>query len=171
MSFSVFTLGEGVCSKTSSNQSIALPTCPLLTFDLAVLHILSTTTLALLLVTISNSLSPSYASSLSAIPNKQDPEGGLIMWELAVNSPPPSPTLRPSASASGMGYGAIDEPLTRTVDPPMVKRDKFTEGRVVSYGLLLLVSVSVVISAIILIALGEFGKFISSQCRSIADDK
>jgi hypothetical protein len=162
MSFSVFTLGEGVCSKTSSNQSIALPTCPLLTFDLALLHLLSTTTLALLLVTISNSLSPSYASSLSAIPNKQDPEGGLIMWELAVNSPPPSPTLRPSgsalASASGMRYGAIDEPHTRTVDPSIVKKDKFIEGRVVSYGLLLLVSVSVVICAIILIALGEFGK-------------
>lgn len=163
MSFSVFTLGEGVCSKTSSNQSINLPTCPLLTFDLALLHLLSTTTLALLLVTISNSLSPSYSSSLSSLANKQDDETGeevgLIMWELAINSPPPSPTLRPSGSvlASGMGYGAIDEPLTRTVHPPVGKKDKFAEGRVISYGLLLLVSISVVISAIVLMVLGEFG--------------
>jgi hypothetical protein len=169
MSFSVFTLGEGVCS--TSPLQITLPTCPLLTFDLALLHLLSTSTLALLLVILSISLSPGYAASLSTFQankvvgrgdNDGDGDGDvLIMWELAVNSPPPSPRLAPLVIGSS-GYGAIDTAASSSVsthgDTPIHRKDRFAQGRVISYVLLLLVSISVVISAGILMAMGESGE-------------
>jgi hypothetical protein len=85
---------------------------------------------------------------------------GLIMWELAVNSPPPSPTLSPLTfgAGSGSGYGAVEEATTRTV--PAMKRDK-SRGGVIMYAGLLLVSVGVIISALVLMTKGEFGTFAS----------
>lgn len=162
MAFSSFTLGEGVCS--SSDQSVLLPTCPLLTFDLALLHLLSTATLALLLVILSNTLSPSYYASLSNLSDvsqdrgKAPARGGsvLVMWELAVHSPPSSPRLLPAAGSSG--YGATDATVSTPTDGAIVKRDRFAEGRVVSYSLLLLASLGVAISAALLMGLGEFGE-------------
>jgi hypothetical protein len=160
MSFSAFTIANGVCS-ASSNKSFNLPTCPLLTFDMALLHVLSTSTLALLLVILSLALSPGYAASLSGIEDEDGTrrEGeGLIMWELAVNSPPPSPTLSPlrSGAGSGSGYGAVEEVTTRTIPAP--KRDK-SRGGVIMYAALLLVSLGVIVSALVLMTKGEFGTF------------
>lgn len=185
MSFSSFTLGEGVCS--SSSKGVLLPTCPLLTFDLALLHLLSTATLALLLVILSNTLSPSYYTSISNLIDDEENEdrtsdgdrgGGmkngrgsvLVMWELAINSPPPSPRLDPASHLSGTsrstGYGATETstsinhsvPVTvRDSTPGIVKRDRFSEGRVICYSLLLLVSLGVVVGAALLMSMGEFG--------------
>jgi hypothetical protein len=73
------------------------------------------------------------------------------MWELAVNSPPPSPTL-PATSRSG--YGAVEEVATRTI--PLIKRDK-SRGGVIMYAGLLLVSLGVIVSALVLMTKGEFG--------------
>jgi len=83
------------------------------------------------------------------------------MWELAVNSPPPSPRPAILTLGGGSGYGAIDEDesITRTVMPPMKKQDRFAKGGVVAYALLLLISVGVVVSAIILMTKGEFGRY------------
>lgn len=171
MAFSSFTLGEGVCS--SSERGVLLPTCPLLTFDLALLHLLSTATLALLLVILSNTLSPSYYATLSLtdsgsgkdLQGDAGPSSMLVMWELAVGSPPPSPRLQPSSSAAPTGYGAIDSMPAPAVEtpssssaPPTVKRDRFAEGRVISYALLLLVSLGVIVCAVVLMNMGEFGE-------------
>lgn len=166
MAFSSFTLGEGVCSSSDRGAGVLLPTCPLLTFDLALLHLLSTATLALLLVTLSNTLSPSYNATLSEI--NKDPASGsgsaqrgnvLVMWELAISSPPPSPTLHPVA---GSGYGSTDlapaSASSSSVPTSTARRDRFAEGRVLSYSLLLVVSLGVIVSAILLIGLGEFGE-------------
>jgi hypothetical protein len=155
MSFSAFTIANGVCS-ASTSKSFNLPTCPLLTFDIALLHVLSTSTLALLLVILSTALSPSYASSLSGLEDDTRRDGeGLIMWELAVNSPPPSPTLSPlRVEGSRSGYGAVEEVTTRTI--PVLKKDK-SRGGVIMYTLLLLASIGVIISALVLMTKGEFG--------------
>ncbi|ALO60908.1 hypothetical protein CNJ01775 [Cryptococcus deneoformans JEC21] len=92
MAFSAFTLQQGVCSPTL--PEFLLPTCPLLTFDLTLLHLLSTSTLALLLVIISSTLSPSYFESLSLSEGQTVGKGsrGYIMWEMALGSVPNSPT-------------------------------------------------------------------------------
>lgn len=92
MAFSAFTLQQGVCSPTL--PEFLLPTCPLLTFDLTLLHLLSTSTLALLLVIISSTLSPSYFESLSLSEGQAVGKGsrGYIMWEMALGSVPNSPT-------------------------------------------------------------------------------
>lgn len=155
MSFSAFTIANGVCS-ANTTKSFSLPTCPLLTFDMALLHALSTSTLALLLVILSTALSPGYAASLSGIDEEDGTrrEGeGLIMWELAINSPPPSPTLAPTSRS---GYGAVEEVTTRKIPAP--KRDK-SRGGVITYAGLLLVSIGVIISALVLMTKGEFGTF------------
>ena len=172
MSFSAFTLGEGVCSASaSSSHPFELPTCPLLTFDLALLHLLSTSTLALLLVILSTALSPGYAASLSNMDGKSREEGGLVMWELAVNSPPPSPLPAILTLGGGSGYGAIDEDeaMTRIVTPPIKRQDRFAKGGVVVYALLLLISVGVVISAIVLMTKGEFGRYLHGPQTLRAD--
>jgi hypothetical protein len=115
------------------------------------------------------SLSPGYAASLSTfqankVVGRGDNDGDgdvLIMWELAVNSPPSSPRLAPLVVGSS-GYGAIDtvasSPVSTHGDTPIHRKDRFAEGRVISYVLLLLVSISVVISAGILMAMGESGE-------------
>ena len=193
MSFSSFTLGEGVCS--SSSKGVLLPTCPLLTFDLALLHLLSTATLALLLVILSNTLSPNYYTSISNLADEEDDEEGtsisagdrgrgrgggvkngrgsvLVMWELAINSPPSSPRLDPTSSLSGPsrpnGYGATETttnashsgPATVRDDTSVIrKRDRFSEGRIIWYSLLLLVSLGVVVGAALLMTMGEYGMY------------
>jgi len=83
------------------------------------------------------------------------------MWELAVNSPPPSPSLSPLrvGAGSGSGYGAVEEVTTRTI--PVPKKDKF-RGGVIMYAALLLVSLGVIISALVLMTKGEFGMFPAS---------
>nr|XP_031858213.1 uncharacterized protein CI109_006356 [Kwoniella shandongensis]KAA5525285.1 hypothetical protein CI109_006356 [Kwoniella shandongensis] len=101
MAFSAFTLQNGVCA--TALPEFLLPTCPLLTFDLTLLHLLSTATLALLLVILSAALSPSYYLSLSpsstsiseSIQGGKSGMGGqgFVMWELALASPPSSPHL------------------------------------------------------------------------------
>jgi hypothetical protein len=103
-------------------------------------------------------ISPGYAASVSVMDDEDGTrrEGeGLIMWELAVNSPPPSPTLGPT---SRLGYGAVEEVTTRTI--PAIKRDK-SRGGVIMYAGLLLVSVGVIVSALVLMTKGEFGTFAS----------
>ena len=193
MSFSSFTLGEGVCS--SSTQGVLLPTCPLLTFDLALLHLLSTATLALLLVILSNTLSPGYYTSISNLELDSDAEGRgvgtttdgqgkgmgsmFVMWELAISSPPPSPRLAPATAHSSTtgpsGYGSTETRHIHNDTPPATdgagaftssastggsgRKDRFAEGRVVCYSLLLLVSLGVVVGAGLLMGMGEFGMF------------
>ncbi|KAE8540428.1 hypothetical protein D1P53_003374 [Cryptococcus gattii VGV] len=91
MAFSAFTLQQGVCSPTL--PEFLLPTCPLLTFDLTLLHLLSTSTLALLLVIVSSTLSSNYFESLSLFEGQTVGKGsrGYIMWEMALGSVPSSP--------------------------------------------------------------------------------
>ena len=113
MAFSAFTVKRGVCSSTLSE--IYLPTCPLLTFDLILLHLLSISTLALLLVILSTTLSPSYymihspSMSQGDGPSSklEDPEStdAFVMWEIALASPS-SPRLEPVVSPStAKSYG------------------------------------------------------------------
>jgi hypothetical protein len=216
MAFSAFTLGEGVCA--SSRPEIFIPTCPLLTFDMANLHILSIATFAHLLVILSTALSPGYYLSYSLLQDGSgsggegagshgskidDADGydGFVMWDLAVSSPPASPYLGPSrgfgiepsaastpgsASASASArtatattYGTTDfgpspyaQPTpsastntsstgthpTISVPPSGRRRDKFADGRVLSYSSLLVCSIGVVGSTAVLMASGEFGE-------------
>jgi hypothetical protein len=117
MAFSAFTLSKGVCSLTISK--LYLPTCPLLTFDLALLHLLSTTTLALMLVILSTALSPSYYLSMSTDTKHTEDTDVFVMWDLALASPPSSPRLSP-VLISGGSYGSIlpITPLRTTYGKP-----------------------------------------------------
>jgi len=120
MAFSAFTLHKGVCSTVVSD--IFLPTCPLLTVDLALLHLLSTCNLALLLVILSTALSPLYYLSLSPSfpdtdaggPAKVDPEAAdaFVMWDLALASPPSSPRLDATPSSRTYGTSVPATPIT-----------------------------------------------------------
>lgn len=180
MSFSAFTFGEGVCSVSSdsgADRDFQLPTCPILTFDLALLHLLSTATLALLLVILSTALSPAYHASLSEFEgvNKSTREGNdvLFMWDLAINSFPPSPRLVASSSREA-GYGAVDAVEAAPSDGTIVfeapvKRDRYASGRVLTHGLLLLLSLGVVLAAALLVAQGQNSKLITIR-HSIATD-
>ncbi|KAK4686526.1 hypothetical protein P7C73_g3613, partial [Tremellales sp. Uapishka_1] len=180
MAFSAFTLQKGVCSSTTSH--IFLPTCPLLTFDLALLHLLSSATLALLLVILSLALSPSYLSSYS-LTSPDNPDGdeqstkaddGFVMWELALASPPKSHANLPEALPPFISYGTPGpttplayaqpnpynsllpaSPSTAEFDAPR-KTDKFAEGRVWSYGPLAVCSVCVAVTAGVVIGEGEY---------------
>lgn len=167
MAFSASTLKAGICS--TSFSELYLPTCPLLTFDLILLHLLSITTLSLLLVILSIALSPSYHLSLSSlhVDGKNDPESmdAFVMWDLALASPPSSPHLERGDPLSGAGsrsYGAVAaEPMmgngsypqptqTGQAEPlPIAKKDKFGEGRVWSYIPLLLCSIGAYVASII----------------------
>ncbi|ORY20907.1 hypothetical protein BCR39DRAFT_554474 [Naematelia encephala] len=166
MSFSAFTLSQGVCSSVISE--IFLPTCPLLTFDLSLLHLLSTSTLALLLVVLSTALSPSYYLDLStalsdgAVAAKTASGSDVfVMWELALADAPMGGYDVSSSSAKGSGvksYGTVEStridvqsedngpsgPVENAV--PVVRRDKFAEGRALSYFSLGLCSIGVVIA-------------------------
>lgn len=167
MAFSAFTLSEGVCSTSLSDTY--LPNCPLLTLDMVLLHLLSITALALLLVILSTALSPHYFLAHSPLASvegggtsaKGDPEStdAFVMWELALASPPASPRIsgQPTATTSTT-YGTVDTVLPN--DPPVdrypqpgapststspatssKRKDKFAEGRVWSYIPLLLCSI------------------------------
>lgn len=188
MAFSAFTVKSGVCNQELS--SVYLPACPLLTFDLVLLHLLSIATLALLLVIMSSTLSPNYYLSLSssaedqAAASKLHPEGSdvLVMWDMALSSPPPSPGLRPSRSLVGAykTYGTQDTgPRTsssataysqpgssevQSVEDPEVlappalpkRRDKFASGRAWSYIPLLLCSLGTIVAASIVLDSSEY---------------
>ncbi|WVQ75898.1 hypothetical protein IAR50_005533 [Cryptococcus sp. DSM 104548] len=129
MAFSAFTLEQGVCSPTL--PEVLLPTCPLLTFDLSLLHLLSLCTFALLLVILSNALSPGYYASLmddeeaaeAAGVGKPAGEQGFVMWELAVGSEANSPTLgptrpeeSPNTASTSVSYGTLS-PTTALRNP------------------------------------------------------
>jgi len=177
MSFSAFTFGEGVCSVSistdpdaSPHRDFQLPTCPILTFDLALLHLLSTATLALLLVILSTALSPAYQASQSDIEGvglkaSREEDDVLIMWDLAINSPPPSPRLEPALMGGerGRSYGAVEVEVEAEAGPSggtavfeaPVKKDRYETGRVLTHGLLLLVSLGVVLASALLVAQGQ----------------
>ncbi|RXK40943.1 hypothetical protein M231_01791 [Tremella mesenterica] len=129
MAFSAFTLEKGVCSFEISE--VFLPNCPLLTFDLALLHLLSSTTLSLLLVILSTALSPNYYLQYSnmdpseEIATKDVPESDVfVMWEMALASPPQSPKLGsaklkdPSTPAMSYGTQSPTTPLAQRLPQP-----------------------------------------------------
>ncbi|ODO08618.1 hypothetical protein L198_00350 [Cryptococcus wingfieldii CBS 7118] len=129
MAFSAFTLEQGVCSPTL--PEVLFPTCPLLTFDLSLLHLLSLCTFALLLVILSNALSPGYYASLLEDEEVAEAAGvgkttggqGFVMWELAVGSETGSPILgpsraedRPNTASTSVSYGTLS-PTTALRNP------------------------------------------------------
>ena len=153
MAFSRFILKLGICS--TSFSELYLPTCPLLTFDLILLHLLSITTLSLLLVILSIALSPGYHLSLSDMEagSKADPESmdAFVMWDLALASPPTSPRVEepnPFSPRTLRSYGTVtpvpvmgsesypqpgpSAPVTSPT-PVLKTKDKFAEGRLWSY--------------------------------------
>lgn len=164
MAFSHFTVDRGVCFNPDNRAKgeLHLPSCPLLTFDLALLHLLSTSTLALMLVVLSTVLAPGYHLSHStsydadAEQLQSSPKGGgLVLWDLALAPIEQGAGERerlhverygatePETSGSGSGTSDAQEAGTVGILP----RDKFAEGRVTSYGLLLACSLGVVGSA------------------------
>ncbi|EIW71156.1 hypothetical protein TREMEDRAFT_67599 [Tremella mesenterica DSM 1558] len=180
MAFSAFTLEKGVCSFEISE--VFLPNCPLLTFDLALLHLLSSTTLSLLLVILSTALSPNYYLQYSnmdpseEIATKDVIESDVfVMWEMALASPPQSPKLGsaklkdPSTPAMSYGTQSPTTPLAQRLPQPTnpyspsaesdinvpKKRDKFAEGRVWNYVPLLICSIVVVGCAGFVMAYGQ----------------
>lgn len=147
MAFSAFTLSKGVCS-TILYEHI-LPSCPLLTWDLTLLHLISTVTLALMLVILSTALSPGYAMSLSSAGEEagqgsaargEGGDDGFVMWELALASGPGTPLEGPISTGYGsmaVGDGGIVG-AGASVPVPVVqgvirRKDKFAEGRIWSY--------------------------------------
>ena len=191
MAFSAFTLDKGVCSPSIAD--LFLPTCPLLTFDLALLHLLSTCSLTLLLVILSIALSPTYYLSLSrsllpsgAGQNNLNPEAAnaFIMWDLALASPPSSPHLGPNTTTPITQYGtsSTSNPLTASIHPrpepsssstvqadssaqsePIRKRDKFADGRVWSYVPLGMCSLGVAVTAVSSLDVASTGIFTLGQ--------
>lgn len=163
MAFSAFTIHEGVCS--TSYSELYLPTCPLLTFDLFLLHLLSITNLALLLVILSTALSPNYYLSNSTSleideeGGKADPESTdvFLMWDFVLDSPPQLPVEdqnSPLLPSSSKFYGAVpatpkraraySQPSPEQTTPRSsvpAKKDKFADGRLRSYVPLLLGSI------------------------------
>lgn len=181
MSFSAFTISEGICSTSISETN--LPTCPILTFDLILLHLLSTLTLCLLLVVLSTALSPGYYLSHSRENDgtgvKDDPESVdmLVMWDLALASSPSSPRLGASTSAAPgvpKTYGTADPALVvgeTTSTEAVARKDKFAQGRLVSYSSLLLCSLGVLGASILSIinSPGRYGQFshsFTSGCQA-----
>lgn len=179
MAFTAYITQTSVC--VSQIEEIYLPTCPILTLDLTLLYLLSISTLALLLVILSTALSPKYYSSLSpsldGVPQSPESSQGdmFVMWDLALASPPSTPRLGPTrtlASSSpvvrtyGTSVPATPVALATGETPanpyaaetPLVKRrDKFAEGRVWSYAILLGCSLGVTGSAIGVIRIGDLG--------------
>ncbi|WWC86781.1 uncharacterized protein L201_001660 [Kwoniella dendrophila CBS 6074] len=90
MSFTLYTLDLSLCQYTPSIDN--LPTCPILSFDLSFLHILSVLSFGQLLNHLSIALSSSGEEEQNLFNNK---DGSFVMWELAINSNPPSPILSP----------------------------------------------------------------------------
>ena len=174
MAFSAFILRRGMC--TFKISDITLPTCPLLTFDLALLHFLSVACLALMLVILSTVLAPTYHLSLSpsAGPEElQDPEatGMFVMWDLALASPPSSPRIKPVASTYGSTQAA-QEPTNPYAESNGVakRRDKFAEGRVMSYLPLAIGSLGVVLATIWVMIETKYGGSASHELVSLLTD-
>jgi hypothetical protein len=154
MAYSAFTINEGVCS--TSYSKLYLPTCPLLTFDLCLLHLLSITNLALLLVILSTALSPNYYllhspsldTETAAGETQTEAIDAFVMWDYVLESPssiPPgehSPPLLPSSPKRTLTYPqqSLGEGTSNLPGGPS-RRDKFAEGRLRSYVALLLGSI------------------------------
>ncbi|OCF33860.1 hypothetical protein I316_04572 [Kwoniella heveanensis BCC8398] len=111
MSFSLFTLNQSTCQPAFPDHM--LPSCPLLTFDLTLLHLLSITSFVQLLMILSSILS----SSSSGLLKNGDAGGGegFVMWELALASPPASPPLKPQRSLRSSGRTAGSPTNSSTV--------------------------------------------------------
>jgi hypothetical protein len=119
-------------------------------------------------VILSTALSPAYHASLSDIEGvglkaSREEDDVLIMWDLAINSPPPSPRLGASLMGGerGRSYGAVEVETEAgpsggtTVFEAPVKKDRYETGRVLTHGLLLLVSLGVVLASALLVAQGQ----------------
>ena len=186
MAFSAFTLEKGVCSMNVPD--VLLPTCPLLTFDLALLHLLSSATLSLLLVILSATLSPSYYLAYSTSLDVAQGDGSkgdlttsdvFVMWDMALASPPSTPSRSTTPLPASTSYGtqspttplaqrAYSQPATLQVPDdqpimapaPLRKRDKFAEGRVWNYVPLLLVALGAVGCAGANMATGESSELV-----------
>ncbi|WVF69688.1 hypothetical protein IAT40_004467 [Kwoniella sp. CBS 6097] len=89
MSFSLFTLNQSTCLPSLPDHM--LPSCPLLTFDLTLLHLLSISSFIQLLMIFSSILS----TSSGLLKDGESGGEGFVMWELALASPPHSPQLLP----------------------------------------------------------------------------
>ena len=167
---------------------VLLPTCPLLTFDLALLHLLSSATLSLLLVILSATLSPSYYLAYSTSLDVAQGDGSkgdlttsdvFVMWDMALASPPSTPSRSTNPLPASTSYGtqspstplaqrAYSQPATLQVPDdqpvmapaPLRKRDKFAEGRVWNYVPLLLVALGAVGCAGANMATGESSELV-----------
>ncbi|KAL1407264.1 hypothetical protein Q8F55_006682 [Vanrija albida] len=154
MAFSAAIVDNGVCARSLS--SVRLPSCPLLTFDLTILHLLSVSSLALVLVILSAVVRPGYEMSHSLLSDSESDtsspgkSGGLVLWDMAL-APIPEPA-GPSSAPSTSTYGAVRAAEEQPPDfsPPHPPRDKFAEGRLWSYAPLVACSVGVVICAAVL---------------------
>ncbi|WWD07529.1 hypothetical protein V865_005630 [Kwoniella europaea PYCC6329] len=181
MSFTLFTVDSSLCQYTLSHLD-NLPTCPILSFDSTLLHLLSILTFGQVL----NYLSIALRSESDSDSSKGDNDR-FVMWELAINSPPNSPGLRPrtlrnthgqTTFGSGGGYGStstsaaavtmerendstseIDiipqEPNVTPIDKQK-RKDKFSKGRLWTYIPLNLCSLVVVCTSFASIKVGEF---------------
>ncbi|WVQ98168.1 hypothetical protein IAU59_005290 [Kwoniella sp. CBS 9459] len=98
MSFSLFTLNQSTCQPAFPDHM--LPSCPLLTFDLTLLHLLSITSFIQLLMILSSILSAFTGLSKSGDIGAGAGGEGFVMWELALASPSASPMLKPQRSLS-----------------------------------------------------------------------
>nr|XP_019008357.1 uncharacterized protein I206_06916 [Kwoniella pini CBS 10737]OCF47138.1 hypothetical protein I206_06916 [Kwoniella pini CBS 10737] len=185
MSFTLYTIDSSLCQYSTTDFEFDLPTCPILTFDLTFLHILSTITFCQVLNYLSIALTSHEDEDKI---NKNGSSGdGFIMWELAINSNPSSPTLQPRTlrrhdveplSSSSMGYGSTA--TTSTANPAIIQveehipesdlsssshdeneslvqaRDKFSRGRLWTYIPLNLCSLLVACASFASIRVGEF---------------
>ncbi|WRT64639.1 uncharacterized protein IL334_001573 [Kwoniella shivajii] len=119
MSFTLYTIDQSLCQFTPLPND--LPTCPILTFDLTFLHILSIVTFGQVMNYLSIAISTDNTKASkknNTSGDTEDGEGerdGFIMWELAINSNPPSPVMIPISdlpntqqqpSSSLGGYGS-----------------------------------------------------------------
>lgn len=168
MAFSAVIVNDGVCARSLS--VVRLPSCPLLTFDLTVLHLLSVSSLALLLVILSSICKPGYEMSHSLLSESESEDGspkggGLVLWDMAL-APIPEPSAGPSTAVRST-YGALsgEEAAVASAaaapdfSPPPAPRDKFAEGRLWSYAPLVVCSLGVVVCASILAGMaGSSGK-------------
>lgn len=176
MAFSQFTIDQGVCFNPKNlpkagggSESLRLPACPILTFDMALLHLLSTATLALLLVILSTVLAPGYdlSHSMHHDPAAGSPRdsydmgmgkggsGGLVLWDLAmapVDAGDGGERERLHVERYGAtegdevgGSGSSGAAESARV-PAVPVYDKFAKGRVSSYSVLLACSLGVVAS-------------------------
>ncbi|KAL7420060.1 hypothetical protein Q5752_005025 [Cryptotrichosporon argae] len=153
LAFSAFTLELGVCNRALSD--VFLPTCPLLTLDMALLHLLGVSSLALVLAVFSAALHSDHPSRLSLLSPAADrgargagSDDVLIMWDMAVASAPSSPVADRGKGFASYGAtestehaargprGADGQEQAQRPAAAMVTRDKFAAGRTVVYSAL-----------------------------------